>query len=196
MFSIGTDDYGRVSLQEKNNFISNPVDFDKSIFKTNCFEYKYDERKVYYDENYKTPREIYEEIQAKQGVIGKLINTLKNNFSMFNLLGMKGSNAVEEILEQYENGDILEYIAQDEVEKYNKNQTMLKELVLNIITLFSLILGFSLSRIFEIDMGSALTLICTFSGAIRFAGEKLEMKTNSLSTDCKKQMPLVHNFAQ
>ncbi len=196
MISVCTEDYSYVGLREKSNLNSDLVDYNKSIFKTNSFEYKYDERKVYYNEGYKTPREIFEEFQVKQGIFGQTINKLKNIFPIFAMLGMRSAEEVEKILIAYENDDILEYIAQEEVEKYIKNQTMLKEFFLNFITLFFMLLSFTLLQICEVNTNTAMIFVFTFCGAVRLAFEKLETSTNSIAYNYKTQLQILQKIAR
>lgn len=187
MFSISTEDYTRVSYSEKSNFTTNAVDSDKSIFKTNCFEYKYDERAVYYNENYKSPREIYEEFKSTEGIISQTIDKLKMQFPIFSILGMKNSQEIEIILEQYDNDEILEFEAVDAVEKYKKNQNLLKELILNVIAFLSMILSLAFFKLCEMETINNIIMSSTLSGAIRFSLEKMEAITNSLNKNTKLQ---------
>ena len=195
MLSIDTDDYARVRMCEKSNFTSNEIDYDKSIFKTNNFEYKYNEFEVYYNENYISPREEFEEYQLKQGVIGKAVDKLKTIISLFSILGIKNSHEIEVILERYDNEEILEYEARDAVQKYKKNQTMLKELVLNIIALFTMIISFFVLKICDVNTCDTLIAVCTLSGLIRYGFEKLEAVTNGILNKSKLNSGFIQQAA-
>lgn len=185
MLSINTDDYGRIRLCEKSNFTSNAIDYDKSIFKTNCFEYKYNEFETYYNDDYVSPREEFEEFQTKQGIIGRAIDKLKTVISLFTMLGFKNSNEIEYILDQYDNEEILEYEAREAVQKYKKSHTFLKECILNFAALFTMVITFFILKLFEVDTVHTFISVCTLSGLVRYALEKLEALTNSVLKNYK-----------
>ena len=83
-----------------------------------------------YTSEYKSDiRESYEEIKSQQGVIGKLWDGFKN------LLHLKsGSNQVEKVIEQAENGEITEEEAQEAIDKYEAGQKMCVDVAADIVS--------------------------------------------------------------
>lgn len=180
---INTQDFNCVNLGNRNNLITNPFNSDKNIFSSSwdySSGYKYDEEKVYNEElNYKTPREEYEEVQLQQGAISKFIDNVKIKFVIFSLLGMVNSLEVEDKLENYESGNIREYEARDAIIKYKKNQKILKDFLLNIMTIILIVSGFVILKNFEINLGGIMSISCMIGGIFRIILEKLEFLTAS-----------------
>lgn len=79
-------------------------------------------------------RAEFEQIQKEQGIVGRTWDKVKNALPFLGNVGCKGSQEIEKIIQQAENGEITVEEAKEKIEKYKKNQEVGTEIALDTAT--------------------------------------------------------------
>ena len=138
-----------INYSNYNNNINttNPL-VEDSLFVTKTNEYNDDtfekEENIESSEQTETREEItsvedleakFEEIQAKQGFVGKTFDKIKNALPFLSKLGCKGSEEVQDAIEKVKSGEMTLEEAKEIIEKYESNQEIGTEVILDTATL-------------------------------------------------------------
>ena len=170
-FSTNFDAYNRLSLAKTSD-----------SYNTNSTTSNNNEASIFADNNYATDaistnvcslNEAFEEVQNKQGLIGKLWDGFKNLTG----LGL-GSDDVQEKIEQYEQGEITYEEALDSIESFSDKQEGAVNIIANTAT------GIATASIAVATGGVGALIMGAAVGGVAKAGVKtLDRATNNVEGD-------------